>query len=112
MVCVQMNRTIKGTPLHQRAASADLTPEEHLEIGIQAHSSGEVTKSTYHLSLAAISGLPTGMLLYALACRHGWGMRANQEESHACEGFKALGNKLRPMHIYAHVETFRTVFTP
>lgn len=25
-------------------------------------------------------GSPTGMLLYALACRHGWGMRPNQQE--------------------------------
>lgn len=37
-------------------------------------------ESTYHLRLAAKGGNPTGMLLYALACRHGWGMRANQKE--------------------------------
>lgn len=58
----------------------ELTPEEHLEIGIQSHSSGALSKSTYHLRLAAKAGLPTAMLLYALACRHGWGMRPNQEE--------------------------------
>jgi TPR repeat protein len=74
------DRTIRQTPLHQRAASAELTAEEHLEIGIQAHSSGSLTKSTYHLRLAAREGLPTAMLLYALACRHGWGMRPNQED--------------------------------
>jgi TPR repeat protein len=74
------DRTIKASPLHQKSASADLTPEEHLDIGIEAHDSGATTKSTYHLRLAAIAGLPTGMLLYALACRHGWGMRPNQEE--------------------------------
>jgi TPR repeat protein len=74
------DRTIRQTPLHQRAASAELTAEEHLEIGIQAHSSGALTKSTYHLRLAAREGLPTAMLLYALACRHGWGMRPNQED--------------------------------
>ncbi|KAM0712276.1 hypothetical protein Q7P37_011370 [Cladosporium fusiforme] len=74
------DRTIRQTPLHQRAPSAELTPEEHLEIGIQAHSSGSLTKSTYHLRLAAREGLPTAMLLYALACRHGWGMRPNQED--------------------------------
>lgn len=71
---------IPPMPLHQRTASADMTPEEHLELGIQTHSSGELTKSTYHLRLAARAGLPTAMLLYALACRHGWGMRPNQEE--------------------------------
>lgn len=74
------DRTIRQTPLHQRAPSAELTAEEHLEIGIQAHSSGSLTKSTYHLRLAAREGLPTAMLLYALACRHGWGMRPNQED--------------------------------
>lgn len=74
------DKTIKATPLHERAPSAELTPDEHLEVGIQAHSAGELNKSTYHLRLAAKAGLPTAMLLYALACRHGWGMRANQEE--------------------------------
>ncbi|WPH02528.1 Hypothetical protein R9X50_00539300 [Acrodontium crateriforme] len=74
------DRTVRAIPLHQRALSSDLTPDEHLEIGIQAHSAGQLTKSTYHLRRAAHAGLPTAMLLYALACRHGWGMRANQED--------------------------------
>jgi len=74
------DRTITATPLHERSASDNLSPEQHLEVGIQAHSAGEVDKSTYHLRLAAYSGLPTGMLLYALACRYGWGVQANQEE--------------------------------
>ncbi|KAK4550356.1 hypothetical protein LTR36_003323 [Oleoguttula mirabilis] len=74
-------RTIKAAvPLHQRASSTELTPEEHLELGIETHSSGDLTKSTYHLRLAAKAGLPTAMLLYALACRHGWGIRPNAEE--------------------------------
>ena len=72
------DRTIK--PLHRKALSADITPEEHLDIGIEAHDAGATNKSTYHLRLAAMAGLPTAMLLYALACRHGWGMRANQAE--------------------------------
>lgn len=77
------NRTIRAVPssdLHQRKTSAELTSEEHLELGIQTHNSGNLNKSTYHLRLAAKAGLPTGMLLYALACRHGWGMRPNQAE--------------------------------
>lgn len=76
------DRTIRNAaPQPQpRASPAELSPEEHLEIGIQAHSAGHTNKSTYHLRLAARAGLPTGMLLYALACRHGWGMRPNQEE--------------------------------
>jgi len=76
-----MDQTMRAVSLlHQRAPSTELTPEEHLELGIQTHSAGELSKSTYHLRLAAKAGLPTGMLLYALACRHGWGMRPNQEE--------------------------------
>lgn len=74
------DKTIRATPLHLRSPSAELTAEEHLETGIQAHSAGQLQKSTYHLRLAARAGLPTAMLLYALACRHGWGMRSNQEE--------------------------------
>ncbi|EME79528.1 uncharacterized protein MYCFIDRAFT_216477 [Pseudocercospora fijiensis CIRAD86] len=74
------DRTLKAVPLHKKSPSADLTPDEHLDIGIAAHDKGETNKSTYHLRLAALAGLPTGMLLYALACRHGWGMRPNQEE--------------------------------
>lgn len=73
-------RPVPPHPLHQRATSTEMTPEEHLEIGIQTHSSGNLTKSTYHLRLAARAGMPTAMLLYALACRHGWGVRPNQEE--------------------------------
>ena len=74
------DRTIRATSSHKKSSSAELTAEEHLEIGIQTHSSGELNKSTYHLRIAAREGSPTGMLLYALACRHGWGMRPNQEE--------------------------------
>lgn len=57
-----------------------LSPETHLARGIACHESGALQKSTYHLRIAARAGLPTGMLLYALACRHGWGMRANPSE--------------------------------
>lgn len=74
------DQTIKPSPLHKKSPSAELTAEEHLEIGIEAHDTGATNKSTYHLRLAAMAGLPTAMLLYALACRHGWGMRPNQAE--------------------------------
>ena len=57
-----------------------ISPEAHLAKGISCHESGSLQKSTYHLRLAARAGNPTAMLLYALACRHGWGMRANQAE--------------------------------
>lgn len=54
--------------------------EEHVAKAIEFHEAGSLTKSTYHLRLAARLNHPTGMLLYALACRHGWGMRPNQKE--------------------------------
>lgn len=59
---------------------SQLTPEGHLAKGLACHENNELQKSTYHLRLAAKGGEPTGMLMYALACRHGWGMRPNQAE--------------------------------
>ena len=60
--------------------AAEMSAEEHLDKGIKCHEEGSVKESTYHLRFAARGGNPTGMLLYALACRHGWGMRPNQRE--------------------------------
>ncbi|KAF3483976.1 uncharacterized protein GIQ15_03300 [Arthroderma uncinatum] len=57
-----------------------LTAEDHVTRGIECHESGSLKESTYHLRLAAMQNHPTGMLLYALACRHGWGRRADQTE--------------------------------
>lgn len=59
---------------------AQLSTEEHVAKGIQCHENGSLNESTYHLRIAAMQNHPTGMLLYALACRHGWGMRPNQRE--------------------------------
>lgn len=60
--------------------SASMSPDDHVQKGIDLHESGSLQESTYHLRLAANGGHPTGMLLYALACRHGWGMKANPKE--------------------------------
>lgn len=62
------------------APSMELSPEDHLAKGIELHERGAARESTYHLRIAARQNLPTAMLLYALACRHGWGMRPNQQE--------------------------------
>lgn len=72
--------TIKARSRHSLAPAAEVDAEEHVAKAIQFHEEGALTKSTYHLRLAARQNHPTGMLLYALACRHGWGMRANQKE--------------------------------
>ncbi|RDL34495.1 Uncharacterized protein BP5553_07623 [Venustampulla echinocandica] len=72
--------TIKARSQHSLASAAELPAEEHVSKAIEYHEAGALTKSTYHLRLAARQNHPTGMLLYALACRHGWGMRPNQKE--------------------------------
>jgi len=59
---------------------ADMTPDEHLQRGIELHDAGALQESTYHLRLSAKAGHATAMLLYALACRHGWGMKPNAAE--------------------------------
>lgn len=71
--------TIKARP-RDLAPSIELSPEDHLAKGIELHERGAARESTYHLRIAARQNLPTAMLLYALACRHGWGMRPNQQE--------------------------------
>ena len=71
----------RQVPSAQHARNSnDLTPEDHLAKGIESHEKGNFKESTYHLRIAARHNLPTAMLLYALACRHGWGMRPNQAE--------------------------------
>ncbi|KAL9602190.1 MAG: hypothetical protein Q9219_002054 [cf. Caloplaca sp. 3 TL-2023] len=72
--------TIKARPNQAPNSSLDLTAEDHLAKGIESHERGDFKESTYHLRIAAKANLPTAMLLYALACRHGWGMRPNPHE--------------------------------
>lgn len=72
--------TIKARSQHPLAPSMDMTAEDHVAKGIECHELGSLNESTYHLRIAARQNHPTGMLLYALACRHGWGMRPNQRE--------------------------------
>lgn len=62
------------------SSMAHMSAEEHVAKGIECHENGSLQESTYHLRIAAKTNHPTGMLLYALACRHGWGMRPNQRE--------------------------------
>ncbi|KAL8777783.1 MAG: hypothetical protein Q9213_007707 [Squamulea squamosa] len=72
--------TIKARSNQPAVSSQELTSEDHLAKGIASHESGNFKESTYHLRIAAKANLPTAMLLYALACRHGWGMRPNPSE--------------------------------
>ncbi|EFE40055.1 cell cycle inhibitor Nif1, putative [Trichophyton verrucosum HKI 0517] len=84
-VSVQSQSTVRATPAEEKEKDKDAeneptTAEEHVTRGIECHESGSLKESTYHLRLAAMQNHPTGMLLYALACRHGWGRRADQTE--------------------------------
>ncbi|KAI9874952.1 MAG: hypothetical protein M1830_009086 [Pleopsidium flavum] len=72
--------TIKAQSRRTPTASVELSAEDHLVKGIECHEQGSLNESTYHLRVAAKQNHPTAMLLYALACRHGWGMRPNQRE--------------------------------
>jgi hypothetical protein len=70
--------TLKGPrfPFDNKPASIyEMSADDHLQKGIELHESGDLQKSTYHLRLSAKAGHPTAMVLYALACRHGWGMK-------------------------------------
>ncbi|KAJ0371138.1 hypothetical protein COL154_000975 [Colletotrichum chrysophilum] len=82
MATTDSSSTIKGARSLASGAptTSEMTAEEHLAKGIECHENGSVKESTYHLRHAAKGGNATGMLLYALACRHGWGMRPNQRE--------------------------------
>lgn len=71
---------MKARSQHSLTPSMDMSAEEHVAKGIECHEQGSLNESTYHLRIAARRNHPTGMLLYALACRHGWGMRPNQRE--------------------------------
>lgn len=77
---IASSATIKARSQHSVSTASEWTGEEHVTKAIEYHEAGALTKSTYHLRLAAMQNHPTGMLLYALACRHGWGMRPNQRE--------------------------------
>ena len=72
--------TIKARSNRKPAPSTELTTEDHLAKGIECHEYGSFSESTYHLRIAAKQNNPTAMLLYALACRHGWGIRPNPTE--------------------------------
>ncbi|KAA8643583.1 uncharacterized protein ATNIH1004_010352 [Aspergillus tanneri] len=72
--------TVRPQTAKSTVTSAVITADEHVTKGIECHEKGSLKESTYHLRIAAKQNHPTGMLLYALACRHGWGMRPNQRE--------------------------------
>lgn len=61
--------------------AGEFTSAIHLEMGIQCHEAGSLVDSTNHFRMVSRAGLPDAMLLYALACRHGWGIRPDPAEA-------------------------------
>lgn len=77
---VRSASTVRPTTARSQSDYQALTADEHVDKAIELHQHGDLKESTYHLRIASKQNHPTGMLLYALACRHGWGMRANPKE--------------------------------
>lgn len=76
----ESSSTVRPQTARPTSSSGVITADEHVTKGIECHEKGSLKESTYHLRIAAKQNHPTAMLLYALACRHGWGMRPNQRE--------------------------------
>ncbi|RMD44131.1 hypothetical protein DV735_g1033, partial [Chaetothyriales sp. CBS 134920] len=76
----QSNSTIRPATARVQNDYQALSADDHVTKAIDLHEHGDLKESTYHLRIAAKQNHPTGMLLYALACRHGWGMRPNPTE--------------------------------
>ncbi|KDQ30359.1 hypothetical protein PLEOSDRAFT_1062408 [Pleurotus ostreatus PC15] len=63
------------------------TPQDYLQLGIQAHEANKLRDSFDHFEQAAKlqGGCGVGMLMYGLSLRHGWGCEKNEKV-----GFKWL----------------------
>ena len=79
-VSSRSNSTIRPTTARTTSNYQSLSADDHVSKAIDLHQHGDLKESTYHFRIAAKQHHPTAMLLYALACRHGWGMRPNPKE--------------------------------
>jgi TPR repeat protein len=59
----------------------ELTPDDHVNLGIEQHEKNMLPQSTHHFRKAAEAGDPVGCLLYGLSLRHGWGCRKDVDKS-------------------------------
>jgi TPR repeat protein len=57
--------------------------KDPLAVGIYYHESGQYQLSAYYFSIAAANGDPTGLFLFAISMRHGWGMAKDEEQAFA-----------------------------
>ena len=70
-----------STTLSIPTPHAPLTPEDHATRGIEFHQKMLLPQATHHFQLSAEGGSTTGMLLYSLSLRHGWGCSPNPEKA-------------------------------
>ena len=70
-----------STNLNIPTLHAPLTPEDHATRGIEFHEQMLLPQATHHFQLSAEGGSTTGMLLYSLSLRHGWGCAPNPEKA-------------------------------
>ncbi|KAF5102387.1 hypothetical protein DV451_001882 [Geotrichum candidum] len=77
--------------LRMKSLNNSLALEEHVSLGIYYHESGNLREASYHWQNASFHGDTTGMLLYGLALRHGWGIKQNPVEA-----FKWLRKAIGP----------------
>lgn len=80
----------KARALQARNGSVDQgksTPQELLQLGIEAHERGDLSRSAtlFERSARENGGCGAGMIMWGLALRHGWGCSVNQ-----ARGFKWL----------------------
>jgi hypothetical protein len=59
-------------PSTQVSPPSHIPKDDDLQLGIFYHEQDKLDWSAYHFSLAATSGNPLGLILYALSLRHGW----------------------------------------
>ena len=58
-----------------------INENDPLAIGIYHHENTKYDWSAYYFSIAAANADPTGIFLYAISMRHGWGMEQNELEA-------------------------------
>ena len=93
-----------STTLNIPTSHAPLTPEDHATRGIEFHEQMLLPQATHQFQLSAEGGSTTGMLLYSLSLRHGWGCAPNPEKAvewlHAAAEFASAAvdeNSVRPL---------------
>ncbi|KAK7205890.1 hypothetical protein BZA70DRAFT_277353 [Myxozyma melibiosi] len=63
--------------------SEDLSPAQHVTLGVRLYETNQLEQAAYHLQEAAHANHIPAMIIYALYLRHGWGTRPDPHQSTA-----------------------------